>query len=83
MSDKSFVDTNIWFYAFVRGDDPARGVKTDAAAACIRGVGHGVLSTQVVSELCVNLIRKADFDENAIRELIDSLFQRYQVAPVS
>jgi predicted nucleic acid-binding protein len=57
MSDKAFVDTNILVYAH----EPAPGVKHERASALIEKLwesGDGVLSTQVLQELCVNLRRK-------------------------
>jgi predicted nucleic acid-binding protein len=57
MSDKVFVDTNILLYAH----DPSTGVKHDRARSLIERLwnsGGGVLSTQVLQELCVNLRRK-------------------------
>jgi predicted nucleic acid-binding protein len=58
MSDKYFVDTNILMYAH----DSAAGAKHDRARALIEGLWRdrsGVVSTQVLQELCVNLRRKA------------------------
>jgi predicted nucleic acid-binding protein len=57
MADKYFVDTNILIYAH----DPASGSKRDRARQLIEHLwqsGQGVLSTQVLQELCVNLRRK-------------------------
>lgn len=56
MADKYFVDTNILY-----AHDPSRGSKRDRARRVIEQLwqtGHGVLSTQVLQELCVNLRRK-------------------------
>jgi len=57
MTDKYFVDTNILLYAH----DPSAGAKRDRARQLIEHLwttGKGVLSTQVLQELCVNLRRK-------------------------
>ena len=57
MADKYFVDTNILIYAH----DAASGSKRDRARQLIEHLwqsGQGVLSTQVLQELCVNLRRK-------------------------
>jgi predicted nucleic acid-binding protein len=57
MADKYFVDTNILIYAH----DRAAGIKHERARQLIEGLwtsGHGVLSTQVLQELCVHLRRK-------------------------
>jgi predicted nucleic acid-binding protein len=58
MSDKCFVDTNVLVYAH----DSSAGWKRDTAHALMAqlwGSGSGVLSTQVLQELCVALRRKA------------------------
>lgn len=57
MSDKCFVDTNLLIYAH----DASAGVKHEIAAALLAqlwGSGTGVLSTQVLQELCVNVQRR-------------------------
>jgi predicted nucleic acid-binding protein len=57
MSDKVFLDTNILVYAH----EPATGIKHERARELIEKIwntGGGVLSTQVLQELCVNLRRK-------------------------
>jgi predicted nucleic acid-binding protein len=58
MSDKCFVDTNILVYAH----DFGTGAKHERARTLIEklwGSGGGVVSTQVLQELCVSLRRKA------------------------
>jgi predicted nucleic acid-binding protein len=57
MSEKYFVDTNILIYAH----DRSQGVKHERARQLIERLwasGRGVLSTQVLQELCVSLRRK-------------------------
>jgi predicted nucleic acid-binding protein len=63
-----FIDTNIWLYAFIEGDDSAKSV---AARALIQET-EPVLSTQVINEVCVNLLRRANFSEEQVRQLIGS-----------
>ncbi len=58
MSDKYFVDTNTLMYAH----DAAGGVKHERAKALVEELWRnrsGVLSTQILQELVVNLRRKA------------------------
>jgi predicted nucleic acid-binding protein len=71
MSDKFFVDTNILVYAH----DRSAGVKHQRAQALLEQLwnsGQGVLSTQVLQELCVNLRKKvrAPLPVEAVRLLI-------------
>jgi predicted nucleic acid-binding protein len=62
MAEKYFVDTNILIYAHDRsGSQDPSGVKHERARQLLERLwtsGQGVLSTQVLQELCVNLRRK-------------------------
>jgi len=71
MSDKFFVDTNVLVYAH----DRSTGIKHERAKALVERLwdsGGGVLSTQVLQELCVSLRRKAahPFSAEQIRDLV-------------
>jgi len=72
MSDKCFVDTNILVYAH----DLEQGAKHKRAGALIAKLwdsGDGVLSTQVLQELCISLRRKVSrpLSTEATRQLIE------------
>jgi predicted nucleic acid-binding protein len=57
MNDKCFVDTNILVYAH----DRSAGLKHQRAQTLLEQLwdsGQGVLSTQVLQELCINLRRR-------------------------
>lgn len=71
MSARQFVDTNILMYAH----DASTGAKHERAKALVEGLWRtrsGVVSTQVLQELCVNLRRKAGrpLELKATRELV-------------
>src|SRR5688500_20166861 len=71
MSDKYFVDTNILMYAH----DTAAGEKHARAKALVEALWEsrsGVISTQVLQELAVNLRRKAKnpVDPKATRDIV-------------
>lgn len=71
MSDRYFVDTNILMYAH----DTAGGEKHRMARALVENLWEtrsGVVSTQVLQELAVNLRRKAKkpLDARATREVV-------------
>jgi predicted nucleic acid-binding protein len=71
MSDRYFVDTNILVY----GHDTSAGLKHERASQLIERLwesGQGVLSTQVLQELCINLRRKVHhpLNNDEIRTLI-------------
>ncbi len=70
MSDRYFVDTNILMYAH----DTAAGAKHDRARTLVEELWRersGVVSTQVLQELCVNLQRKTarPLDSKATRDI--------------
>ena len=71
MSDKRFVDTNILVYAH----DTSTGTKHERARTLLEELWRdrsGVVSTQVLQELCVNMRRKAGrpLDIKTTREIV-------------
>jgi predicted nucleic acid-binding protein len=71
MSDKCFVDTNILMYAH----DASAGSKHERAKALVEELWRdrsGVVSTQVLQELAVNLRRKAGrpLDGKTTRDIV-------------
>ena len=73
--DRVFLDTNIWLYAFMRGSEPGRH---DAAVRLISGKAQNiVVSHQVISEVCVNLLKKGGASEKLVKGLIHDFFLRY------
>lgn len=71
-----FIDTNIWLYAFTVGHDPEKTVR---AKALVEAQSAVFVSTQVINEACVNLIKKANFSEQQIQQLIESFYAKYAV----
>ncbi len=70
MSDRCFVDTNILMYAH----DSAAGEKHERAKALVEELWQarsGVVSTQVLQELAVNLRRNDEGSFRAPTRLID------------
>jgi predicted nucleic acid-binding protein len=71
MSDKCFVDTNILMYAH----DRSAGAKHERARTVVEELWRarsGIVSTQVLQELCINLRRKAGrpIDLEKVREIV-------------
>ena len=71
MSDRYFVDTNILMYAH----DASTGAKHERAKALVEELWRdrtGVVSTQVLQELAVNLRRKVrrPLDAKAVRDIV-------------
>jgi predicted nucleic acid-binding protein len=74
-----FVDTNIWLYAFVEGDDLR---KRADAKSLLEASGAVIVSPQVINEVCVNLMKKAQFSEQQVQQLIESFCAKYVVVEV-
>lgn len=70
-----FVDTNVWLYALIVNDDAQ---KHQIAAEIVQG-GNVVVSTQVINETCVNLLRKTNLSETQLYDLIVSFYAKYEV----
>ena len=75
-----FVDSNIWLYAFVEGDDRTKSARARSLLEASRAVS---VSPQVINEVCVNLIKKAQFSEPQVQQLIESFYAKYIVVEVS
>lgn len=76
MKDNSFIDSNIWLYSFI-GDTAG---KHQLAAKLIQENKQEIaISLQVINEVCVNLIKKANFKEEKIEELINSFYENYRL----
>lgn len=75
MSDKTFIDSNIWLYAFI---EDSGSEKHHKAKQCIANTENIVISTQVVNEVCVNLLRKGKKDMPYIARFISEFTAAYQ-----
>jgi predicted nucleic acid-binding protein len=75
---RCFVDTNIWLYAFIESDNaPKREV-----AKTVVSRQDVVVSTQVINETCVNLLKKASLPEATIRQLVAAFYEKYAVTDI-
>jgi predicted nucleic acid-binding protein len=71
-----FVDSNIWLYAFIESNESRKS----SAARSLIAASRICVSSQVINEVSVNLIKKASFTEEALATLVRSFFTRYPVA---
>ncbi|WP_420644981.1 PIN domain-containing protein [Candidatus Leptofilum sp.] len=76
-----FVDSNLWLYAMLPQDDQSK--ETLAKQLITDNHDNIVISTQVINEITNNLLRKGNFTEHAIRNTIRSLYDDFQVIPMS
>lgn len=74
----AFVDSNIWIYLLVSGQDED---KHRSALALIQGKRFSV-STQVIGEVCVGLLRKGAMAESEVRDSISSFYRNHTVATI-
>lgn len=78
MSARVFVDSNIWLYAFIEvGADDGRHRR---AVRALAELDRPVVSTQVIREVCVNLLKKTSASEPYLRELIAGWYRDCQVS---
>jgi len=74
-----FIDTNIWLYSFIQSQNRE---KTEIAKTIIKEC-EIVISTQIINEMCVNLIKKVNFSEKKIQNLVQSLYRKFTVFELS
>lgn len=77
----SFIDTNVWLYRLFENQKTEvaeRKRKRDTAISITEAEGI-IISTQVVNEVCANLIKKAAFNEEQVKAVIQSLYRRCTV----
>lgn len=70
-----FIDTNIWLYAFIQTDEASKS----AIARKLIQESDPIVSTQVINEVCVNLLKLTEFTEERIRQLIQAFYEKYPV----
>jgi predicted nucleic acid-binding protein len=75
----AFFDTNVWLYGFITGQD---AIKQQQAHALIQAVPTIFVSTQVINEVCTNMLRKAQRSEQDLRDLIDDFYDLYHVVEI-
>lgn len=77
MPGKVFVDTNIWLYSLIQqieGDD-----RHQQATDFLFQLASPVINSQVIREICCNLIKKVKMPEEQIRVLIHGWYQDCEV----
>ena len=73
MSDSlCYFDSNVWLYRLITDLDAndAEEIRKHNIATNLTDVNNVVISTQVINEVCAVLLKKANFSENQIREVI-------------
>lgn len=78
MSAKCFIDSNIWLYAFMDITSEKR-----SRALQLIEQKEAALSTQVINEVCCNLLRKARYSETEIQQTVINFQDRYRILDVT
>ncbi|MDM8564259.1 PIN domain-containing protein [Candidatus Halobeggiatoa sp. HSG11] len=76
MSDRVMLDSNIWIYAFMKGEDK----RINIANTLIEKTESIILTTQVINEVCNVLLRKNKVSNTNISAYIDYFYDEYTVA---
>jgi len=79
MSDKVFIDSNIWLYALIEEQNSDEEFKHILAKNLLLENDNIEISTQVVNEVAINLMRKANKDNDYIFTFIHDLVSTYNV----
>jgi len=79
LESRCFIDTNIWLYAFIQTEEDEKFKK---AQNVIAG-NEIIISSQIINEICVNLLKKAEFAESRIYSLISDFYKKYTVFELS
>lgn len=75
-----FIDSNIWLYALIIGQD---ATKSKVARQLIaENDGNVIISSQVVIEVVANLRKKSQLAETELRQVIAGFYQDHQVLTV-
>lgn len=75
MSDKVLVDSNVWIYAFMQGND----ARVEAATKLIAEADSIIISTQIINEVCNILLRKYRASNQTIANYINYFYEEYTV----
>jgi predicted nucleic acid-binding protein len=70
-----FVDSNIWLYALIQSQDQTKHKISNK----LTQFDNIFISTQVVNEVCTNLIKKAGLNRQEIKDIIAGFYQSYTV----
>lgn len=82
-SQPCFIDSNVWLYRFIINPRDVDAIAKQKIATTITNDSDVIISTQVVNEVCSNLIRKAGFNNTQIQTLFEELEQGCEILSVS
>lgn len=76
-----FIDSNIWLYSLMVDSAVSSALESRKRTSAINLINDvdGIVSTQVINEVCSVLKRKAAFTESQIKQVIESFYNRVAV----
>ncbi len=76
-----FIDSNVWLYHLMIDSTASSALETRKRTLAINLINdvNGIVSTQVINEVCSVLKRKAAFTELQIKQVIESFYNRVAV----
>ena len=77
MNTKIFVDSNIWLYAIIGIEDYKKHMR---ASDLILKNKNIFISTQVIREITVNLLKKTNIGEDFVHKFVVDAYMNYKVA---
>lgn len=80
MSDRVFLDINLWVYFFVK-DPPEK--ETEVRKIVELRASSLVVSTQTLGELCNVLLRKSSFSHSEVQDIISDLVDAFQILEIN
>jgi predicted nucleic acid-binding protein len=78
MPGEVFIDSNIWLYALIEEEKP--DPRQDMANRLLASIRRPTISTQVIREVSVNLLRKTEISESKLRSLVSGWYSDCRVA---
>jgi len=70
MPARVFVDTNIWLYALIQSNDALGDRRHRQASDFLYQLTRPIINSQVIREICANLIKKAKMPEDSVQSLL-------------
>jgi predicted nucleic acid-binding protein len=83
MSGKAFVDSNIWLYGLAQSDDRQGDFRFSRASSFLLGLHRPVVNSQVIREVCSNLIKKSRIAEASIQSYVSAWYRNCEVVTSS
>ena len=80
-----FLDSNIWLYMLITDSDNPEDVRKQSTASELTETENAtiIISTQVIAEVSVNLIKKTKISEDEVRKLIQDFYDSCTVVEIN